>query len=280
LFKRAARIYPAFLAATLVSIFVFAPLSGTVLSALGVRDWLHVIKYAVLLQPPPVPAFPGIHIPVLNGAMWTIAYEFRCYLLVAVLGLTGILQRRAFVLVGTILVLLFMAARPPITYDPSNLYVGNITQAIRMTGAFLVGAIFYLYRDVIVFRASYALFAALALVGCMFVKGVAEPALCIFGGYLVFWLALIVPASPLSRLTNRHDISYGLYLYTWPIQSTLVFVDRDISPWLMFAISLALAALCGLLSWALLESRIQRMVHRGRPTSFIASVHAEPTPAR
>jgi peptidoglycan/LPS O-acetylase OafA/YrhL len=262
--KRVARIYPAFLVATIVSIFLFAPLSGTALSALAFRDWLHVVKYAALLQPPPVPAFPGVHYPVLNGAMWTIAYEFRCYLLVVALGLMGILQRRKFVLIGTTLVVLFMAARPPIAFDPSNVFLGNITQSVRMTGAFLVGTIFHLFRDVIVYRNGYAIFAAIALIACMFVPGVAEPALCIFGGYLIFWLALVAKASPLSRLTTEHDISYGLYLYTWPIQSVLVFFDRNISPWLMFAASLGLAALCGYVSWTLVESRVQQLVH-GRP---------------
>jgi peptidoglycan/LPS O-acetylase OafA/YrhL len=272
--KRIARIYPAFLVATIVSVAVFAPLSGTPLSALGLGDWLHVVKYALLLQPPPVPAFPGVHYPVLNGAMWTIAYEFRCYLLVAMLGLTGLLQRREYVLACAIVLLLFMAARPTITFDPSNIYVGDITQAIRMTGAFLVGAIFYLYRDVIVYRTSHVVLAVLALLGCMFVKGVAEPALCVFGGYLIFWQALQVRASLASRLTTDHDLSYGLYLYTWPIQSALVFFAPGISPWPMFVMTLGLAAICGYISWTLLESRIQRLVHHKRTANPAEAVVA------
>ncbi|HEY9216124.1 MAG TPA: acyltransferase [Ancylobacter sp.] len=264
--KRVARIYPAFLVATIVSIAVFAPLSGTDLSALLPRDWVRVLRDAVLLQPPPVPAFAGVHYPILNGAMWTIAYEFRCYLLVACLGLLGILQRRLYVLAGTIILVLLLTAKPPTPYNPSILMLGNVPDTIRMTAAFFVGSIFYLYRDVIVYRTDHAVLAAIALVACMFVPRVAEPALYIFGGYLIFWLALVVKASPLSGITTEHDISYGLYLYTWPIQSTLVFFYKDISPWLMFAVSLGLAALFGLVSWAFLERKILRLVHR-RPNS-------------
>jgi peptidoglycan/LPS O-acetylase OafA/YrhL len=267
--KRVARIYPAFLVATVVSIFLFAPLTGSPLATLGIRDWVHTLKYALLLQPPPVPAFAGTHYPVLNGAMWTIAYEFRCYLLVAALGLLGILQRRSLVLIATMLALLFVAAKPPIAFDPSNVFFGNITQTIRMTAAFLVGAVFYLYRDEIVYRASYAACAAVALLACLFVPGVAEPAFCLFGGYAIFWLALVAPPSPLSRFTTEHDISYGLYLYTWPIQNTLVYFFADISPWSMFAISLTLAALCGYASWTFVERGILRRVHR-RPAARIA----------
>lgn len=144
--KRIARIYPAFLVATAISILLFAPLSGTALTALGFRDWLHVVKYA-LLQPPPVAAFPGTHYPMLSGAMWTIAYEFRCYLLVACLGLLGILQRRHYVLAGTIILVLLLTAKPPTPYNPSILMLGNVPDTMRMTAAFAVGSIFYLCRD-------------------------------------------------------------------------------------------------------------------------------------
>jgi peptidoglycan/LPS O-acetylase OafA/YrhL len=261
LMKRVARIYPAFLVATVVSIFLFAPMSGTALSKMGANDWSHLTKYAALLQPPSVPAFPGVPYPVLNGAMWTIAYEFRCYLLIAALGLLGILQRRQVVLAATIVMLLLLAAKPPIPYNPSDVYLGNVPETIRMTAAFLFGSTFYLFRDAIVFRASYVLFAATLLVGCMFITRVAEPALCIFGGYLIFWLALVVRPSVFSRITTENDISYGLYLYSWPVQSALVFFHRDISPWLMFALSLGLSGLWGWASWMLVEKRILRWAH-------------------
>lgn len=277
--KRVARIYPAFLVATLVSIFLFAPLSGTQLSALGIRDWLHVIKGALTLQPPSVPAFPGTHYPILNGAMWTIAYEFRCYLLVAILGLLGILRQREFVLAAAAIALLMLAAKVPTPIPVSDIFYGNPPEAIRMTAAFLTGAIFFLYRDVILYRTGYVIFAAVVLFGSMFVPRLAEPMLCVFGGYLIFWLALVVRPSPLSRLTTENDISYGLYLYTWPIQSALVFFRPGISPWLMFVASLLLAAACGYLSWILLERPIQRRVHRSAAGTIEIPTTPVPSPA-
>ena len=35
--------------------------------------------------------FEGSHYDLVNGSLWTIPYEFVCYLLVMVMGLTGIL---------------------------------------------------------------------------------------------------------------------------------------------------------------------------------------------
>jgi peptidoglycan/LPS O-acetylase OafA/YrhL len=279
LFKRVARIYPAFLVATIVSIVVFAPLSGTQLSALGVRDWVHVVGNALTLQPPSVQAFPGTHYPILNGAMWTIAYEFRCYLLIAILGLLGILRHREFVLAGTAVALLMLAAKVPTPIPVSDIFYGNPPEAIRMTAAFLTGAVFYLYRDVILYRAGYAVFAAVVLLASMFGPRLAEPILCVFGGYLIFWLALVARQSIFSRITTDNDISYGLYLYTWPIQSALVYFRPGISPWLMFAVSLLLAAACGYLSWILLERRIQRRVHRAASGQIEVPTTPVPSPA-
>lgn len=264
--KRVARIYPAFLVATVVSIFVFAPLSGTLLWHLPAADWLHAIRAAVLLQPPTVPAFAGAHYPILNGAMWTIAYEFRCYLLVALLGLFGILRQREFVLAAAAVALLMLAAKVPTPIPATEVLYGNPPETIRLTAAFLTGSVFFLYRDVIAYRRNYIVFASAVLLVSMFVPRLAEPVLCIFGGYLIFWLALEVRPSALSRFTTDHDISYGLYLYTWPIQSALVYFHPDIAPWLMFVVSLLLAATCGYLSWVLVEKKIQRWVHR-RPAT-------------
>src|SRR5262249_36023778 len=89
--KRVLRIYPGYCVAFLVSIFIVAPLTGGALSDI---TWIAAFNM-LLLQMPSVPnVFNGLHFPVLNGAMWTIAYEFRCYLAVVVLGLLGLLRVR------------------------------------------------------------------------------------------------------------------------------------------------------------------------------------------
>jgi peptidoglycan/LPS O-acetylase OafA/YrhL len=57
-------------------------------------------------------------------------------------------------------------------------------------------------------------------------------ALAVLAGYLIFWFALQSPVLPISRFTNKTDLSYGIYLYAWPIQSTIAFFsDRSINPW-------------------------------------------------
>ena len=91
--RRILRIYPAFIVAYLVCAFVLAPATGGNCWA----DPGDTLFKLVSLQPPGYcpGQLAGIrHYNRLNGAMWTIAFEFRCYLLTAMLGICGLLDRK------------------------------------------------------------------------------------------------------------------------------------------------------------------------------------------
>jgi len=89
--NRIARIFPGFIVASAICVFVFAPLSGAQIQA---TDVVKFLVRSLALQPPYVPnAFAGTHFASLNVSMWTLAYEFRCYLLVLALGSAGILSQ-------------------------------------------------------------------------------------------------------------------------------------------------------------------------------------------
>ena len=85
--------------AYLFSIFIVAPFAGAQLEALlNPKVWLAI----PLLHEPIMPGvFIGFPEPRLNAPMWTISYEFRCYLLVIVIGLFGLLSKRTALVVVT-----------------------------------------------------------------------------------------------------------------------------------------------------------------------------------
>lgn len=75
--KRILRIYPGFIVATLMCAFVVAPLGASHSNYFAQFNAFQFLKGMLLLSPPVVPpVFISQPYPFVNGAMWTIAYEF------------------------------------------------------------------------------------------------------------------------------------------------------------------------------------------------------------
>ena len=89
---RMARIFPGFAVAFLISLFVFGPLGGGSSLTMPLLAIRKVLSIVFLYRPDGMGAFSDLHVQELNGAMWTIPYEFKCYLVVAFIGFMGWLR--------------------------------------------------------------------------------------------------------------------------------------------------------------------------------------------
>jgi peptidoglycan/LPS O-acetylase OafA/YrhL len=87
----------------------------------------------------------------------------------------------------------------------------------------------------------------------LFAPHLAEMAVTTLGAGALFWLAFKARLGRLQTINDHWDISYGVYLYGWPIAALALWLDRGISPWLLAATTLPLAMLSGAASWWLLE---------------------------
>jgi len=263
LLKRVRRIVPGFIVASLVSCLIIAPF-GT--NPNYWRDFRigPFLAGMLLLQMPWVPdAFPGQHYVDINGALWTISYEFACYMGLAFLGLLGLFRHRPAVLLLAIAMIAWQLADAR-AWIPPSLGGGHIH---RLAAFFLVGTTYYLYRERVQFNRVGVLIAALILSLAMFRFASGTLLLPWLGGYLLLAAAFARPV-PGTSLVRRVDVSYGNYLYGWPIQQMIISQWMDINPWLLFAISLALSLLAGWFSWHLVEGPA---MGKGRPTIFARS---------
>lgn len=278
--KRVLRIYPAFVFCFLVCIFVVAPLGGVDLSTLSTSEWLKLGGQMLLLKTPDsLGVFPGLAIPALNGSMWTISYEFRCYLLAALLGVLGLYRRRRLYLALTVALLAanFVFLTPvggvlEQLMKPFNVILGQPQEGIRLTSVFMCGACLKLFP--IDYRGRYAALAAVALIPAMFVPVLAGIALSTLGAYVLFWVAFKVAWKPLRTINAKDDISYGLYLYAWPVGNLLLFYWRDLNLVAHGLLTLAISMLLGFLSWHLLEKHFMQLKRyferRERPVAVAA----------
>jgi peptidoglycan/LPS O-acetylase OafA/YrhL len=264
LLKRFLRIFPGYAVSFWLCVLVLAPLVGAP-SRPSVAILENQFHAMLTLLPPGVPgAFIGLLSPSLNGPMWTIAYEFRCYLAVIVVGALGAFTPRYRpVLAGVVLALLLVNAWGILwgVWSPGIQYLGKLSHNVRLLSVFGVGSLYYLYADAIKLSNRGAVIAAAGLVPLMFFSHCAEMAYALLGGYLIFWFALRTRVLESSLIGNRIDISYGLYLYAWPIQNLVIWHYRHINPWLLCLIALPCAAICGILSWTLIERPFLKLAH-------------------
>jgi peptidoglycan/LPS O-acetylase OafA/YrhL len=259
--RRILRIWPAFVVAYLLSVFLFG-------SMVGAKVWVHapetVGRLLVLQQPPQYPGqLPGLPYPLLNGSMWTIAYEFRCYLLVAAFGVAGLLKRKRLILslTAAAFVASILATFQGV-YDTLEavgghralvlLAVGELPKSLRLTTVFLIGMCFYLYRSTIFARLNGWVALVCAGLGAALLyrdPHFAEAAFMTFGAAVLFWLGFEAPLGPFQKINDKWDVSYGVYLYGWPIANVIRWSNPGISPSLLATTTLLLALGCGAASW-------------------------------
>jgi peptidoglycan/LPS O-acetylase OafA/YrhL len=256
--RRVARIYPGYVVAYLLCVFVVAPIAGVTLSSLSRMDDLKIVFHALWLDMPPVKgAFATQHYHYLNGAMWTISYEFRCYLFVMLAGVLGFYKRRSipvFLAISFLLLHLSIANdfNPRLTgwFILKEVLFGNVVELTRFMFVFSCGSLFYVFRDKIKYTGSAAFLCALGLMVFAFSDRLAEPALCTLGAYVLFSFAF---ATKQININNRYDISYGLYLYAWPTAALILLRYPAIAQVNLSVFTFIFAAFAGTISWYMVE---------------------------
>lgn len=255
--KRVRRIYPGFLACAIL-VTALSPLVGSPLLSWDGKSYLKAGANIATLDWPDIRGYPDLAFHALNGSAWSIPYEFRCYIMVALLGLIGLYHSRLAALILTACLLLSHAIGWPTYIGPLAKLVGFPQLFIRMAGMFCVGSCFYLYRDVIVYRWWIALLALGMWVASFSIPQIQEVTFAVTGSYLLFYLAFGIHSDQLAKVNSRTDISYGTYLYAWPIAGTLIAAFQIRSPLLLFSATLPLSFIAGWLSWHLIERPLVR----------------------
>lgn len=178
-----------------------------------------------------------------NGSLWTLPIEFVWYLLLLALGLMGMLRnnyRNLFLMLSVVFALF--------VFFVSNSYHGSERWGyIEIFGAFFIyGVCMHQFQDVWMKHLKYTALAISILV-CLF----------IMMGEQHFALFLILPAliitlgnmsTPILRNAGYFgDLSYGIYIYAFPVQQTIIMLGLE------FIISFFITIILAFLSWHLVE---------------------------
>ncbi|MVN77379.1 acyltransferase family protein [Hymenobacter sp. HMF4947] len=262
--KRIRRIYPGFIVAILLSAFFFAPLGvANVRTYFSEINYLGLLLTTLTLHLPNLPSmFVGRPYALINGALWSIAYEFYCYAIVALLGLLGATRQRW---IWLALAVVGLAGLPWLNLVNNSSFAGHhsVANFMRLITFFAVGACFCLFKKNIPLKTNWAAVAALALVPLLYFPMLEALARATLGAYAVFCFAF-TPIANLRVFQRMSDISYGIYLYGWPIQKVLDWYFPGAPLWGLVAATLVLACGFGLASWKLIESPMLRRAQVAR----------------
>lgn len=256
---RALRLYPGLFVALVLSVLLIQLLAGSLSHG---EYFLHpatraYIKNNLLLNTQyELPGiFLGNHFPgSVNGSLWTLRYEVAMYLMVTLCGLLGLIRRPfwfnllSMPLVGGIIVAALTMHKP----------FGNIPDdAIVMAVCFYLGTAMYVNRQHVLLDLRLA--AALWLVTYL-AKGSLyfHPLYSVALSYSVL-LAGFLPRLQSSALSLRNDYSYGIYIYSFPVQQLLVHFQPQLGPWTHFGLAYLIALPFAVASWHLVEKPALKM---------------------
>ena len=116
---------------------------------------------------------------------------------------------------------------------------------------FTAGGCFYLYKDLIPLKKNIALISLFLFIICLFSYPLAETTLCIFWGYILIYYAH--QGTLFLKFNQFPDISYGIYLYAWPINKILYWYFPNINIYFAIIIVFVFSLSMGLISWNLIE---------------------------
>ena len=184
---------------------------------------------------------------IVNASIWTIPIEWRLYeylaLIWVVLSLIPKYRRQAFRIVAP------LAA--------ATLFVFIVSGHRDNSGAvatylFFAGSSIFILGDKIpvMFKAVPALIAALIVAA--FDRQLLFVAYLLVSPLLVLNLAY-APGRVLLNFNKLGDYSYGVYIYAFPIQQTLIYLKPDISLGALMIYSSVLTSGAAILSWRLIE---------------------------
>ncbi len=267
IWHRFLRIFPAFWVCLVVTAFGFAPLAFAYQHRTLLRyfaevpsPWSYVASNALLGIHQDRIGTVLAHVPIpftLNLSLWTLNPEFFCYLCIAAVGLTGALRSGPAVVAAAALALL--GGYTGLLWRYGDIMV---VQVLTLFVYFAFGAFAYLIRDRIPMAASLALLCAAALLGTLTTRAFAPVAIpCI--AYLTLFAAMRLPLRGFDR---RMDLSYGLYIYAFPVQQLLAMYGINafgFGPYFLSA--LAIAGVLAAASWFTIERPSLSLKHFALP---------------
>lgn len=262
--KRILRIFPGLAVAIVATILV----TGIFFTAIPFFQYLiqqgtlsylnNILLYNTVFTLPGGVFAENIYPNAVNGSIWTLAYEFTMYIIVALIGVSGLYKKISPIAIwaSLFLIVLAMVLIGKHHFALAIFYL-DIYQFSMFALMFFSGIVMHkeghrIKLNVKLGFLSLAIFIALALL----MPTLQPLTASLFLAYALFSLG---QHGLMSWIGKYGDFSYGIYIYSFPIQQMIAAVTDTSNPWKMFLLSLLTSTAVAALSWHLIESKALKL---------------------
>ena len=257
---RALRVWPALVAASAVTAIVIGPMvtSLTLREYFGsIAPWRYVLLVSTLdvgqSLPGVFPNNPLAH--AVNGSLWTLQVETFLYGVTALVLAVGILRHRVLCTLLVIGAALVIVQMPEVVLPWIPRHDAPMTPRLML--AYGLGVLGYLHRKAVPLSLWVALLLVVGTIWCWETRFFSL-AFYATSAYLVLYIGLLQLDS-ITRAMGGTDLSYGIYIYSFPVQQALVSLFHIDRPFVLAAFTFPIVSVLALASWRLIERPALRL---------------------
>lgn len=255
LIKRFLRIFPALIVVIFLTVFILGP----IFTEFGLYDYFlspftrsYLLNITLLRMQFDLPGvfINNIYPRAINGSLWSLPVEFLCYLL---LPLFFLKINRIDKSIGLGLILAFILF---ITghFNTTGIVILSISigQALPMIFYFVMGMFYNLNKDKIKLDIRLVIFSVLLM---LFTKNTTSYDIVFKFAYpyVLMWLSSN-NIQILNKFEKMGDFSYGIYIYAFPVQQTLIYLFGSEMHYIFFTLlTFVITFSFAVMSWFFVE---------------------------
>lgn len=254
---RLLRIFPGLIVSICITTFVIGPLAtsltfGEYFSDKGTYKYLESIFLYPMQWYLPGVFGNNVYLSSVNGSLWSIPFEFMFYILVALLGIFFLLNKKTTLLLFNILIIIVFLRYWP--FAITHFWGLELKTIFELLLYFVAGMLVFYYKEKIPYSHYFAMISIIVLYLTVYTGGLKE-LFVFFGTYLIFYVGYNLNIKT-WKFYRYGDFSYGLYIYAFPIQQYICFLyGGDMNPYINFVLAFIVTLILSILSWNLVEKR-------------------------